>query len=160
MKEVKAPNPYNTSEHHGVLFLAGSIEMGEAENWQQKVVESVKEADLLVLNPRRDDWDNNWKQDIDNDEFRKQVEWELKGIEDADIVVVNFCAGTKSPITLLELGLLAEKGSRVVVICPEGYWRRGNVEIVCKRYGMNFLNSLEEYFIMVGKVKAEALGTE
>lgn len=54
-----------------------------------------------------------------------------------------FDPGTKAPISLLELGLYAGSG-RLVVCCPEGYWRRGNVQIVCARFGIPVLETLGE----------------
>jgi hypothetical protein len=45
-----------------------------------------------------------------------------------------FAPETRAPNTLLELGLFARSG-KLVVCCPEGYWRRGNVQVVCRRYG-------------------------
>jgi len=100
--EIKAPNDYeNTLRPH--VFLAGSIEMGKAENWQKRVAEAL--TDATVLNPRRDDWDSSWKQSIKNQKFRKQVEWELGAQQDADLILMHFEPGTQSPITLLELGL-------------------------------------------------------
>ncbi len=59
---------------------------------------------------------------------RYQVEWELIAQERCDIVVMHFCKGTFSPITLLELGLMATN-KKLVVCCEAGYWRRGNVEV-------------------------------
>ena len=50
---------------------------------------------------------------------------------------------TKSPISLLELGLFADK-YKLIVYCPEGFWRKGNVDIVCKRYNVTQVNSLDE----------------
>lgn len=44
---------------------------------------------------------------------------------------------------LLELGLFARSG-KMVVCCPPGFYRRGNVEIVCARFGIEFVGSLEE----------------
>jgi hypothetical protein len=44
-----------------------------------------------------------------------------------------FSPETKSPISLLELGLYANSG-KLVVYCPEGFWRKGNVDIVCEKY--------------------------
>jgi hypothetical protein len=44
---------------------------------------------------------------------------------------------------LLELGLFARSG-KMVVCCPGGYWRRGNVQIVCKRFGILLVDTLEE----------------
>ena len=49
---------------------------------------------------------------------------------------------TKSPITLLELGLYARSG-KLVVCCPHGFWRRGNVDIVCDRYGVDQVKLLD-----------------
>ena len=37
-----------------------------------------------------------------------------------------------SPISLLELGLYATTG-KLRLICPEGFWRKGNVDIVAYR---------------------------
>ena len=139
MKEIKAINDY--SGINGIkIFLCGSIEMGKAENWQKIIVGALSPFDVLILNPRRDDWDNSWIQSIENKQFREQVEWELKAQEDADIIVINFDPTTKSPITLLELGLFHNK--KMLVSCPKEYFRRGNVEIVCKRYNIAFYENI------------------
>lgn len=76
MIEVKAPHPYKKTKH--MIFLAGSIEMGKAIDWQTKVTEALKNHDITILNPRRDDWDSSWKPTIDDPKFREQVEWELQ----------------------------------------------------------------------------------
>jgi hypothetical protein len=107
------------------------------------VERSLDDLDVLILNPRRDEWDASWAQSIDNPPFREQVEWELAGLEQADVVAMYFAPATKAPITLLELGLCARNG-RLVVCCPAGYWRRGNVEVVCRRHGVPLLDSLPE----------------
>ena len=53
--------------------------------------------------------------------------------------------GTKSPITLLELGLHAGKNpQKLVVCCPDGYWRKGNVDIVCRRCGVRQVPTLDD----------------
>src|SRR5215475_14557067 len=47
------------------LFLACRIEMGEAENWQERVARELSNVpNLTILNPRRDDWDRSWVQSI------------------------------------------------------------------------------------------------
>ena len=56
---------------------------------------------------------------------------------------MNFDPSSKSPITLLELGLFA-KSSKIIVCCPEGFWRKGNVDIVCERYGVKTVNTINE----------------
>jgi hypothetical protein len=125
------------------VFLAGSIEMGSAEDWQAQLARALSDLDVLIFNPRRDQWDASWEQSINNRLFREQVEWELAGLERADVVAMYFAPATKAPVTLLELGLCARDG-RLVACCPAGYWRRGNVEIVCQRYGVPLLDNLPE----------------
>jgi hypothetical protein len=115
------------------LFLAGSIEMGRAESWQARVESELSDLDIVILNPRRDEWDDSWVQSIHNPQFRQQVEWELDAQELASLVAMYFAPDTKAPITLLELGLSARSG-KLIVCCPDGYWRKGNIEVVCARY--------------------------
>jgi hypothetical protein len=129
---VKPPAPLPGDLRTPSVFLAGSIEMGAAEDWQAQVERALQDLDVLILNPRRDAWDASWVKSIDNPPFREQVEWELAGLERASVVAMYFAPSTKAPVTLLELGLCARAG-RLVVCCPEGYWRRGNVEVVCRR---------------------------
>jgi hypothetical protein len=124
------------------VFLAGSIEMGVAENWQDKVATHFHMLAWDVLNPRRDDWDSSWKQEYENPQFFQQVTWELNALEQCDLIVMYFDPNTKSPISLLELGLFARSG-KLKVVCPEGFWRKGNVEVVCNYYNIPFYNKLE-----------------
>jgi hypothetical protein len=137
---IKPPTPLPPAAADASVFLAGSIEMGQAEDWQAVVERGLADLDIVILNPRRDEWDVNWVQSIGNPQFREQVEWELAGQEMASVIAMYFAPTTKAPITLLELGLFA-RSRKVVVCCPEGYWRRGNVEVVCCRYNVPFVRS-------------------
>ena len=142
MKVIKAPNSFYSIDLHGKrIFLGGSIEMGTAENWQDRLTNELKHFDEVILNPRRDDWDSSWEQSISNDKFREQVLWELKAQEYADLRVYYFDPATKSPITLLEIGLFKDKKN--IVCCPDGYWRKGNVEIVCLKYNIPLVHTFE-----------------
>lgn len=85
-----------------------------------------------------------WQQSINDARFRQQIEWELTGQEQADLIIVNFVADTKSPITLLELGMAIGRANRTVVCCPDGFWRKGNVDIVCKRYNIRQFRTFTE----------------
>lgn len=124
------------------VFLAGSIEMDTAINWQQHYGEVLKK-DFNVLNPRRESWDSTWEQTIENPYFKEQVEWELNGLAVADYILLFLAAGTKSPISLLEFGLYASS-DKLLVVCEEGFWRKGNVDIVCQYYQINQYKTLEE----------------
>lgn len=140
---LKPPAPLPASMPRPSLFLAGSIEMGRATDWQQQVEQALAQCTVTILNPRRDAWDATWAQDLANPQFVGQVEWELAAQERADRILMYFAPATQAPITLLELGLFAASG-RLVVCCPAGYWRKGNVDVVCARYGIPQLPTLED----------------
>lgn len=145
MPAFKPPHPAPVTTGAFTIFLAGSIDMGAAINWQQKVTEALAHRDDVVLfNPRRDEWDAGWEQDITNPLFREQVTWELDHLDRADLVAVYFDPNGKAPITLMELGLHATSG-KCLVACPPGYWRRGNVQIVCERFGIPLLDNLDDF---------------
>jgi hypothetical protein len=145
---LKPPTPLKLPEHERSVFLAGSIELGQAENWQVVAERDLANHSVVVLNPRRDEWDASWVQSISNPAFREQVEWELDAQDRADLIAMYFSPETKAPITLLELGLFATSG-KVIVGCPPGYWRRGNVEVVCARYSIPLVGSLAELLALV-----------
>lgn len=141
--EIKAPHPTNIDSEYYNVFLGGSIEMGVAENWQEKLVTAMTDKPIKFLNPRRDSWDPTWEQKITNPKFAEQVLWELNNLEAADAIVIYFDPNTKSPISLLELGLHARSG-KLIVLCPEGFWRKGNVDIVCKNYDIKQVETIDE----------------
>lgn len=125
------------------VFLAGSIEMGVAEDWQTALTEIFKDEDVTLLNPRRDDWDSSWEQTENNPEFNHQVNWELTHLTECDIAFFNILPDTKSPITLMELGVCAAIHQNVIVCCPTGFWRKGNVDVICSRAGIPVFENID-----------------
>lgn len=145
MRVIKAPERVRKLAKETSVFLAGSIEMGKAELWQDKVASLFSDkSNVVLLNPRRDDWDSSWVQEFSNPEFNQQVSWELKNINTADWVIVYFDPATQSPITLLELGTRVWSASRTIVVCPVGYFRKGNVDIFCDSNDINQFDTLED----------------
>lgn len=142
---IKAPRSIDGGDENRFnVFLAGSIEMGKTIYWQKQLEdEFAGSEDIVLYNPRRESWDDSWVQDINNVQFKEQVDWELHAMEAADLIIMYFAPETQSPVTLLELGLFARSG-KLIVCCPEGFWRKGNVDIVCRKYGVQQLNTLEE----------------
>lgn len=149
-REILPPEPFDFKQppEPPVVFLAGSIDMGSAEDWQAQIVESLADVTCVALNPRRKDWDKTWKQEIENPKFREQVEWELKGLEQCSLIALCLTAESKAPISLMELGIHVSEG-KMVVCCPEGYWRKGNVDIVCARYGVKVIEDFEDFKLYV-----------
>lgn len=122
------------------VFLAGSIESGKAEDWQKGMSLALSADGITVCNPRRADWDSAWDHDVTTGSpFETQVSWELDHIEKADLVAMNIKAGTVSPITLLELGIILATRKPVIIRCEDGYFRKGNVVITARRYGVAVL---------------------
>ena len=65
---IKAPEKIPVSDTPKI-FLAGSIEMGLAHPWQEEITDQLKDYDVVLINPRRDIWDNSWKQEKEHPEF-------------------------------------------------------------------------------------------
>jgi len=124
------------------VFLAGSIQQGTAIEWQKEIMNQCKDTDITFLNPRRDKWDVTLEQKITNKIFNEQVTWELDAMELADKIVVYIDPKTTSPITLMELGIHANS-NKICVCCPEGFYRKGNVDIVCKYYNIPMVDDIE-----------------
>ena len=139
---TKAPKPLPEDNRPGV-FLAGSIELGKAEDWQKQIEKLMKNENVAIYNPRRDDWDSSWKQTMDDKKFSEQVNWELNALENAAVIILYLDPVTKSPISLLELGLHAQSG-KLLVCCPEGFYRKGNVDITCAKYNVPMYNTIED----------------
>ncbi len=172
MIEIKPPLGRVTGHYNSVplVFLGGSIEMGTADDWQLRLSAAVQDLDCVLANPRRDHWDTSWEQRERNPQFAHQVNWELDHLENSDIAVFYFDPKTKSPITLMELGLMAgynntfdsleltedEHRQTILVCCPDGFWRKGNVEIICSRAAppIPVLNTFEE---LVGALRAHLI---
>ena len=145
MIEVKAPERIGFEAPIKKVFLAGSIEMGKAEKWQDRLARELADKSVVLYNPRRDDWDSSWVQDpTPGTKFHEQVSWELEHINKSDLVVFYFDPATQSPITLLELGYVIGSGKRAIVCCPDGYFRKGNVVISSELRNIPVLNSFEE----------------
>jgi hypothetical protein len=150
MQIYTPPTVFPIDDGKTKIFLAGSIEGGNAEDWQATLCKELEDTDLVVLNPRRSDYDPTQDPIASNPYFRGQVEWELAALEYADIIFMYFDPNTKSAISLLELGLFHKKA--IVVCCPDGFWRQGNVQIVCEWYDIPYTTNKELFFERVIKL--------
>jgi len=150
MNIIKPDSGYDAIPTDTTVFLAGSIEMGAAEDWQTVVPKHFEDkTNLVFYNPRRDDWDSSWKQTEFNPQFNYQVNWELDKLSKSDYIFMYFSPETKSPISLLELGMFAGK-KNMIVCCPDRFWRKGNVDIVCSRFNLPLYTTLSE---AIGRLK-------
>ena len=99
------------------IFLAGTIDMGKSVDWQKATC----------------DW------------FRALPEGRyLEHLEKADLIIMNILASSKSPITLLEMGLFMRSG-KLRVICEPGFYRYDNVRLTCARYGVPLYQNMDDF---------------
>ena len=126
------------------MFLAGTTTAVGNVDWREVLSASLSEYPVTIFNPNRPDWDSTWREDITFDPYREQVLWELDKQTRADLVVVYFHPATVAPISLLEFGLSAQVPGKVIAIAPEGYSKRGNVQLVCQKFGIEFLENIDK----------------
>jgi hypothetical protein len=152
MKTIFTP-PDNISQRDfskPSIFLAGTIDMGNSVDWQAETIDMIQRfrpSHYNIFNPRRGDWDSSWEQKFENSHFYQQVNWELNAIEEADWVLLYLKGGSQSPISLLELGILTAEPEKTIVVCEAGFWRKGNVDIVCDRYGIPMFESIKDWVV-------------
>lgn len=86
---------------------------------QTRITSALADLDVVVLNPRRDEWDATWRQSIDNPQFREQVDWELDAQARATVIAMYFSPSTQA-------GLLVQGQRRDCVCSPQHPARRGS----------------------------------
>mgnify|MGYP000895440892 FL=1 len=121
------------------VFLAGTIDMGSSVDWQKGLVQffETKNGKWILFNPRQDKWDGTKKGEMDY-----QVNWELSHLEESSFIIMNILGTSKSPVSLLELGLFARSG-KMAVVCDSTFYRYDNVRITCKKYGIHLYPTLD-----------------
>lgn len=155
-KVFTPPYNYDNSEYtiDGVmplnLFLGGTIDNGNSLDWQKSLVDELNSCDtvhpIMIYNPRREDWS-----DGDNhEEIDKQINWELYHLERADLIVMNILGNSKSPISLMEIGLFA-KEHKLIVFCNPNFYRFDNVRVVCEKYGVP-LHETNDILVIKNKI--------
>lgn len=144
MRAFSPPAPVPADAPRPWLFLGGSIDLGEAEDWQTRVIASLGVRAGTILNPRREDWDESWVEDTQAEPFRTQVLWELEHLARADRILIYFAPESKAPVSLIEFGLHAASG-RLEVVCPQSFWRAGNVRLVCERMRIPLFDTLGDW---------------
>jgi hypothetical protein len=134
---IRAPAQEPITHNHSV-FLAGTTTQPE---WREDVIASLSDQEITIFDPLRPDWDSSWIEDETFAPFREQVEWELEMQRKAHLVVIYFGPDTDAPISLLEFGLAVRQG-KALVVCHPAYRKKGNVQIICRNYGIAMRDSL------------------
>lgn len=140
---TEAPNEGNFQKKS--LFLAGGIT--GCPDWQSQVVTGLKDTDLELFNPRRENFP------IHNpDAALEQISWEYRYLRNAHAILFWFPSETLCPIVLYELGAWSKTDKPLFVGIDLKYQRRHDVEIQTKlaRPDVTIVYSLED---LIEKVK-------
>ena len=71
------------------------------------------------------------------------------------MIAIYLYLGTISLISLIELGLFI-KTKKMVICCPDGFHRRGNVQVICNKYDGKLVATLDK---LVKEVKNRIKGS-
>lgn len=121
MQLITSPSSYiNTAQTNSTVFLAGGI--SNCPNWQKDLANILKDVNVVLFNPRRDDFD------IRDDAVSKvQIEWEYSYLKRASAISFWFPSESDCPITLFELGAWAATRKPIFVGVHAQYRRRLDV---------------------------------
>ena len=146
----KLPNKPNSKS----VFLAGTIDNGDSLNWQNKTIIELMNLginDIEIYNPRREHWNPN----PSKEEMECQIKWEQEYLDKADFIAMVLLDDSKSPISLLELGLYA-KSNKLMVFCTPDFYRWDNVRLTCEKYNIQLVESTHPLVIankIINKIK-------
>lgn len=104
------------------LFLAGGIT--GCPNWQKDAISYLEDTDLILLNPRRDNFPIH-----DPNAAFEQILWEYEHLRLADAILFWFPKETLCPIVLYELGAWSMTQKPIFVGVHEDYARKNDVVI-------------------------------
>lgn len=145
---IRAPSEEPVTGIKSVV-LAGTTAAVDNGDWRENLSALLSNYPVTIFNPNRPDWDSTWREDMSFGPYREQVLWELDKQVGADLDVVYLHPATLAPISLLEFGLSAQVPGKVIAIAPEGYSKRANVQIVCQKFGIEFLDTMDRVHEMV-----------
>ena len=136
----KKSNKLNTKS----VFLAGTIDNGNSKDWQKEVIDILEKENisLEIYNPRREHWNPN----PSKEEMEYQIKWEQDHLDKATIIVMVLSDNSKSPISLLELGLYATSG-KLIVFCTDNFYRYDNVRLTCEKYNIELIEDTDSKVI-------------
>lgn len=122
MEVVTCPERLGALRDDPLVFMGGGI--SNCPNWQQEIIPMFQGQNVVLMNPRRDDFDIT-----DKEMSRAQIYWEHDHLNAADAIIFWFPKETLCPITLFELGKYAAQGYQVFVGCHPEYARKFDVEV-------------------------------
>ena len=133
------------------IYLAGTQDFSNAENdWQQKFINGLvpltdplkgllmfKSTNFIIFNPHVP-FESPAAPNLDNPQFIQVMQWRMSMMDQADMVFLNLLNKSKSPVPVLEFGLLANT-NKLVVRCGEEYMLYSQIRLYCEKYNIPLL---------------------
>lgn len=120
MSIVLTPDSAFASKLTPSVFLAGTIDMGSSVDWQEYIGTKLADLEVLIFNPRRDFYEQS------DENLKYQIEWELENLQKCDIIFMHLAPNSKSPVSLLELGMFM-RNKKIILVCNDSFYRYQNV---------------------------------
>lgn len=132
---ITPDNKKRKNSKYKSVFFAGTIDNGDSLNWQEELSNMLNSININIYSPRCLKWNPNCtKEELDN-----QIKWEQKYLDKSDMIIMVLLDESKSPISLLELGLYA-KSKKIIVFCTPKFYRYDNVRLTCEKYNIPLVN--------------------
>jgi len=122
MKYIEALDEYIPQIGEVSLFLGGGIT--NCADWQAVMVDLLKDSDLVLLNPRRDNFPMG-----DKNATPLQIDWEFRHLKLATKIMFWFTSESLCPITLFEYGKWLTRDKPLFVGCHPEYKRIEDVKV-------------------------------
>ncbi len=137
-----------------IFLLAGASETDGGSRWQELVAARIsKMGHIALCTPPREN--GTGMAPFENPHFFQSRSWELDALDLAEFVVFHLDSLSRSPEGLLELGYAAAKyPQKVCVICPEGFWCKGLVDLFCYREDLMKYKSVDEMLDAINQMMA------
>lgn len=114
------------------IFLGGSIDLGNAPDWQNSVSKYIEKSwgvgDITIYNPRRL---NEFTPDLETE----QAAWSICMINISDYILMHLAGDGASPISTLELGMFITD-PRLYLSISDEYSRKEIIEYHYNCFGI------------------------
>ncbi|CAM1372061.1 nucleoside 2-deoxyribosyltransferase domain-containing protein [Tenacibaculum xiamenense] len=120
-----------------LVFLAGSMCIDKEDDWRKNVIKNFANV-FDFIDP------TNENHNLLNDsQMEHHINWELEGLELSDIILMNLLPESKSPISMVELGLYA-RSNKLIICCPENFYQYRYIKTLAKKYNVALFTELEK----------------
>lgn len=142
-KYFEAINNYEKLPGERSIFLAGGI-IG-CGDWQKEMAERLSDTNLVVLNPRRNDFPE------ETNATTVQIKWEFDHLRKADMILFWFPREGPCMTSLFELGTWSNTDKPLFVGIEPGYVKRGGMikQLALIRPDMPVVNNLEDLELLI-----------